>query len=126
MTPLLVPIRTVPGLNAREHWRARSTRVRKEREAVGWVLKGQPMPAVPLTVRLTRVSPSSGCDDDNLAGALKGVRDAVAAWLGIDDRRQQQVRYVYAQHRGPWGVEIEWLPPASGAQYVLGEIVEAA
>jgi len=28
-----IPLRTSSGLNAREHWRARTARVRKEREA---------------------------------------------------------------------------------------------
>ena len=69
--------------------------------------------ADPCTVTLTRVAPSSGLDDDNLAGALKGVRDEVAKWLRVDDRDRATVLRVRAAAR-PWGVRIEFGPPASG------------
>ena len=59
-------------------------------------------------VTLTRIAPSNGLDDDNLAGALKAVRDEVAAWLGVDDKDRATVRYEYEQERGPWDVRIEW------------------
>lgn len=118
-----VAMRTAPGLNAREHWRARARRVKKEREAIAWALLAPRMeksgrPPLPCTVRLTRVAPSNGLDDDNLAGALKGVRDQVAQWLGVDDKDRYRVRYVYAQRRGPWSVEIEFGEPAADAAFV--------
>jgi len=113
---ITVPLRTVPGLNAREHFAVRSKRVRKEREAVAWILRDQPKPLVPCTVVLTRVAPSAGVDDDNLVGALKGVRDEIAKWLGVDDRHRNQVRYRYAEARGEWGVRIDFGPPVVGAQ----------
>lgn len=119
-----IPIRTVPGMNAREHWRARTGRVKKEREAAAWVLSRHPKPSVPCTVKLTRCAPSNGLDDDNLAGALKGVRDEIAKWLGVDDRDRRQVRYVYDQRRAPWGVRVEWLPPAVGAQLSMVDLME--
>jgi hypothetical protein len=100
-------MRTGRGQNDREHWMARARRVRGEREVVAWALRGWTQPAVPCVIRLTRVAPSNGLDDDNLAGALKGVRDQVAVWLGVDDKRSDVVRYVYAQARGPWAVRIE-------------------
>lgn len=87
---------------------ARSRRVKAERQAVAWVLLGKPKPGVPCTVLLTRVAPSAGMDDDGVVGALKAVRDAIADWLGVDDRHTDQVHYAYAQRRGPWGVEIEF------------------
>lgn len=119
---ILVPIRTVPGLNAREHFRVRAERVRAERDATQLMLNGQPRPPIPCSVRLTRVAPSAGVDDDNLVGALKGVRDQIAQWLRVDDKHSNRVRYVYAQKRGPWGVEIEWGEPVAGAQFqLLGE-----
>lgn len=105
---LHVPLRTVPGMNVREHWAARSKRVKGERECTTWLLKTMAKPALPLIVTLTRVAPSNGLDDDNLTGALKGVRDAVAHWLGVDDKDRATVRYEYEQERGPWGVRIEW------------------
>jgi hypothetical protein len=71
-------------------------------------------------VLLTRVGPTNGLDDDNLASALKAVRDEVAKWLGVDDRDRLKVRYRYAQRRGPvWGVEVEFGEPVKGAQYEL-------
>lgn len=106
---ILVPIRTVTGLNAREHHHAKARRVKSERQYVAWALLGKPKPEVPCTVRLIRASPSHiPTDDDNLVGALKAVRDAVADWLGIDDKLSDLVRYVYAQKRGPWAVEIDF------------------
>lgn len=103
-------LRTVPGMNTREHHMARHRRVRSEKAAVLWLLTGKPKPALPCVVTLTRLAPSSGLDDDNLAGALKSVRDAVAAWLGVDDKLVGVVRYVNQQRRAPWGVRIEWSP----------------
>jgi hypothetical protein len=119
-----LPIRTVPGLNAREHWQVRAKRVRKEREATAWMLAREPKPVVPCTVLLTRVAPSAGVDDDNLAGALKGVRDEIAKWLGVDDRDRRQVRYRYAQSRGEWCVRIEFGPAPKGAQLTLLELAD--
>jgi hypothetical protein len=93
--------------------------VKKEREATAWALSRHPKPQVPCSVLLTRIAPSGGVDDDNLAGALKSVRDQVAKWLGVDDRDRVQVRYRYAQARGAkgeWGVRIEFGEPVAGAQ----------
>lgn len=119
---ITVPIRTAPGMNVREDWRVRSRRVKKERQTTAWALAGQPKPSIPCSVRLTRVAPSAGVDDDNLSGALKGVRDQIAEWLGVDDRHRNQVRYFYDQKRGPWSVTIEWGEPVAGAQFeLLGE-----
>jgi hypothetical protein len=108
--PILVPMRTVPGLNVREHWKARSRRVKNEREAVAWKLATRAVkPPLPLVVTLTRIGPSNGLDDDNLAGAMKATRDEIAKWLGVDDRKSEVVRYRYAQERGKeWGVRIQW------------------
>lgn len=115
---IVIPLRTVPGLNAREHFRVRAKRVKAERTAVAWALVGKTKPAIPCSVRLTRVGPAT-CDDDNLSGALKAVRDEIAKWLGIDDRHSRQVRYVYEQRKGPWGVGIEFGAPVAGAQFEL-------
>lgn len=116
-------MKTVPGLNARELWQVRSSRVKKERKLVAWALVGQKRPPIPCSVRLTRVAPSAGVDDDNLSGALKAIRDQIAEWLGVDDRHRNQVRYVYAQKRGPWSVTIEFGEPVQGAQF---ELLDAA
>ena len=106
-----VPLRTVSGMNAREHWQARARRVKGERLLVAWHLASVKKPPVPLVVTLTRIAPSNGLDpDDNLPSALKGARDEIAEWLGVNDRDRKTVRYEYEQERGPWGVRIEWRP----------------
>ena len=111
-----IELRTARGLNNREHFAIRAARVKSERHAVGWCLKGKPKPTLPCSVILTRVAPSAGTDDDNLVGALKSVRDQVAEWLGVDDKDSLRVRYRYRQRRGPWGVEIEFGEAVSGWQ----------
>jgi hypothetical protein len=118
-----VPLRT-DGSNTRETWHGRTRRVKRERQSVAWMLTNATRPAIPCTVLLTRCAPSSGLDDDNLRAALKGVRDEVAEWLGVNDRDSTRVRYAYAQIRHAWGVRIEFGPAASGAQFeLLGEPV---
>lgn len=104
---LTIPLRTGRGLNDREHHFKRYTRQRKEQFAVGMFLNRCTRPGTPCTVFLTRIAPSEGLDDDNLVGALKAVRDAVADWIGVDDGKHDVV-YRYAQERGPWGIRIEW------------------
>lgn len=116
---ILVPLRTVPGLNAREHWRVKAKRTQIERKTVAGYLITAKKPPIPCSVRLTRVSPRGVADDDNLVGAMKAVRDEVARWLGIDDKHRNQVRYFYEQKRGPWGVLIEFGEPVAGAQFDL-------
>lgn len=116
---ITVPMRTVRGMNTREHFRTRVKRVRAEKEVIAWELVKQTRPPIPCTCLLTRVAPSNGLDDDNLAGALKSVRDAVATWLGVDDGKREAVRYRYAQTRGPWGVRVQFGPPVRGMQGVL-------
>lgn len=99
-----VPIRTGRGLNDREHWRARTRRVKAEKDAVLAML-----PPMRKTMRyiitLTRISPGK-LDSDNLQGALKAIRDAVAQRLGVDDGSPMLVWH-YGQERGAWGVRIE-------------------
>lgn len=90
---------------------ARHRRVKSERQATRWVLNAVDRPAIPCIALLTRVAPSNGLDDgDNLPSALKSIRDEIAAWLGVDDKRSEVVRYRYAQERGKWSVRIEFLP----------------
>jgi hypothetical protein len=93
--PQLLP----KSLNSREHWRPKAARVKRERAAVRLVLTSRDAPALPLTVTLVRCSPWL-LDDDNAVGAMKAVRDEVAAWLGIDDR-DPQVTWRVEQEKCP-------------------------
>lgn len=79
--------------------------MKAEKKAMCMVLGANVRPPLPCTVVLTRVAPSNGLDTDNLAGALKGCRDAVAHWLGVDDR-DPRIVWAYDQRRGPWAVEV--------------------
>lgn len=84
-------------------------RVKSEKEIVGWTIKAAPKPRFPCTVKLIRHAPGRGLDSDNLQGSLKATRDAVAAWLGVDDAKEEIARYEYDQQKnaGAWGVTIE-------------------
>jgi hypothetical protein len=106
---LWVPLRTVSLTNQREHWRRRQARTAQERKAV-WAAWRRARTTLPkdwlaAEVRLTRIAPRQ-LDDDNLRGALKGVRDQVAHELQVDDA-DARVAWTYAQGRGRYEVEIE-------------------
>lgn len=79
--------------------------MKAEKRFVGWSVRIAVRFEIPCVVLLTRIAPSNGLDDDNLVGAMKAARDAVAEWLGVDDGHPS-VQYRYAQRRGPWGIEI--------------------
>lgn len=107
------PLRLGRGMNSREQYMQRAMRVSREKRMAWAFLRSVSMPPqimAPITCRLTRIAPSRGLDSDNLQGSLKAVRDAFAAWVKVDDAREDLVRYVYAQERGPWGCRIEWAP----------------
>lgn len=105
-----VPIRTVSGLNAREHWRVRSKRVKGERSAVAWAMSCTEPCALPCVVTLTREGKGT-LDTDNLQGAAKAVRDAVADWLGCNDN-DPRIEWRYAQTKAKdYAVLIEVSPP---------------
>lgn len=101
---ITVPLRLPSASNLREHWAAKHRRVKAQRHAVGWVIRNQPRPELPCVVTLTRIS-ARGLDDDNLRGALKAIRDEVAAWIGVDDR-DPRVRWDYAERKGAPAVEV--------------------
>jgi hypothetical protein len=107
-----IPLRTKPEGNGREHWRAVAKRRKAEHNAVGLMLAkyGQALRMYnePLVCTMTRVSAGT-LDSDNLQSALKGVRDAVAKVLGVDDGGDA-VEWRYRQdkaQRGTWWVVIE-------------------
>lgn len=58
-----------------------------------------------LLIRLTRVSPGE-LDGDNLQGALKAVRDAIASWLRVDDATPL-IRWEYAQEKGVASIRVD-------------------
>jgi len=98
---VVVPLVTVSESNARGHWSGRARRVKAQREAVAQRLRRCPLPSTrALAVHLTRVSPRQ-LDDDNLRGALKACRDAVAMWLGVGDGPTGPIAWTYGQQKAP-------------------------
>lgn len=118
-----VPIRTDGGDNDRryKHWGARKRRADREHAAVyqacsayhpaeGCNLLGVLRRMVakgPLDVVVTRITPATRLSDpQNLGSKLKGVVDAIAKVLGVDDG-DPRVVYRFREERGPWGVRVE-------------------
>lgn len=100
---VVVPVRTVSELNRHEHWRLRQKRAKAQHEAVhvgvlAWVQRYQQgiVRCGPMHIHLTRIAPRK-LDTDNLAGALKHVRDAVAKFLGVDDGDEERVTWSVGQ-----------------------------
>jgi hypothetical protein len=87
--------------NLREHHHVRARRTKRLREVGRWLAcVARLTPGLldsGLVVLLVRCAPRL-LDDDNLAGALKPVRDGVADILGVDDR-DSRVTWVVAQER---------------------------
>ena len=104
---LMMPIRADVSANSRLHYMERARKVKAQREAVAWLLSRKRPPPEPIVVHLTRFSPAQALpDDDNVVTSMKGVRDAIAAWAGIDDRDRSRIRFVYEDPvRGPWAVK---------------------
>lgn len=81
--PQLLP--PSPNTTRREHWSARSRRVKREKSAVRLVLSQYTPPTTgTLHVTLTRCSPRL-LDIDNAWASMKAPIDATAEWLGVDD-----------------------------------------
>lgn len=107
-----IQVRTVSALNAREiHW-ARAERVEKEHAATRRAVPPWPFGPV-VHVHMVREGPGT-LDDDNLTASCKGVRDALAKWMRLDDR-SPLVRWTYGQERAKeWQVRVEVRPLVPG------------
>lgn len=118
---------TIPGAapstpNLREHHMARARRAKSQRGSVqrkmpGW--KEGPL----LVVRLSRVAPRA-LDGDNLQGAMKAIRDQVAAGLLVDDR-SPLVEWEYHQAKGEAEVVVQiWKTGGEAPPLPVGRGVE--
>mgnify|MGYP000283041968 CR=1 FL=1 len=111
MMEVLLPIRTWSEPNLRVHWAKRARRAHKQREAARMLVRAALAPLPPwnsiragnrkLKVWLWRIGPRE-LDSDNLAAALKAVRDGVADALGMDDG-DPRLLWCYGQRRGKPG-----------------------
>lgn len=94
-----IPVKLVSEANAGGKRRAEIARKTEVKAAVRAALPELAAPlALPVVVVMTRVG-IRPLDTDNLARALKAVRDEVAAWLRVDDA-DRRVRWVCRQRAG--------------------------
>lgn len=107
-----LPIRTWSEPNVRAHWAKRARRAREQRKVARTCVRvacaSRGIPSPPLTITLMRLA-SRRLDSDNLAAALKAVRDGVADALEIDDG-DERLTWRYAQEklpRGRYAVRVE-------------------
>lgn len=78
MKKVKLPIATVSESNKREHWTVSHKRHKSQKFQTRIGLLEEHIPQkLPVKITLTRYSPRK-LDDDNLRGALKYIRDAVA------------------------------------------------
>ena len=99
MVNVVIQLRTVSGMNVREHWAVKAGRAKKHRGETFMQLRCAALGhSVPCAVTLTRIAPRA-LDGDNLQAALKNVRDGVADFLKVDDR-DPRVTWAYDQRKG--------------------------
>lgn len=110
-------LRLINVANAREHWGARKARVTAEHQVIDRALAAVSLPAGPRwRVEIVREGVQL-MDDDGLAISAKGVRDCIAAQLGVDDGPTGPVTWSYAQHKAKgYGVRITIKGVPDGAE----------
>jgi hypothetical protein len=110
----------VSEANQRDHHQVKGKRAARQRDALTAALRCLSVnpEEMPKRLRVTFTRLASGTlDDDNLAGAFKACRDAVAAWLGVDDGPRGPITWAYAQephkrHRNAPGILVTFEEPA--------------
>jgi hypothetical protein len=101
-----LPIKTISEANRRTDWgKSRFVHLHRHRNqrgvaelAMNTHLREVPA-GRPLRITLVRIGPRR-LDDDNLAGAMKHVRDGIADSLKIDDGDETQAVWAVAQEKG--------------------------
>lgn len=113
MIRFTAPIKTVSEANRMRGWKGRHFRFKAQKESIAGHMRqfGVP-PTPPYIVSLTRIAPTRyprRLDDDNLRSSLKGVRDAIATELGVDDGDTDRITFTYDQKiRGDhYAVDVE-------------------
>lgn len=107
---LTLPCVVLSELNQRCHWAVRRKRFDAQSTALRAVLHEAGLAAweapLPVRVTLTHVGPKMDAHD-GLRSAFKGLVDAVADWLGVDDGDEASVTWHYRQETGrPGGVRV--------------------
>lgn len=105
-----LPIRTVSEANGTHgHWRTKWRRTKNQICLVKLYLAGKPLPPLPITCKLTRLSAGSLDGHDNLRVSMKHIVDAIAELYGKPDK-EKCFRWKYAQQKckaKAFGVVIE-------------------
>lgn len=102
----ILPLKTVNELNDHSHWRKRQKRAKQQHHVVSLVVATLRKPRVPCVVELTRISPGR-LDSDGAVASQKHVRDAIAKWIGVDDKHDDIVEYRVSQEHGKeYGVRV--------------------
>lgn len=106
------PLRVNSTLNKRQHYLAKWSVSKKHRQAAmlytANALFGKNIhEGAPLTIWITRYGKKE-LDFDNLAGALKSVRDGIADALGLkSDKESPTLSWKYGQAKGEYMIEVE-------------------
>lgn len=105
-----LPLRLVPQVNAREHWRKTSARAQVQKlttYAIGRAMLARLglHLAPPYRVTIVRIGPRR-MDRDNAIGASKHVQDALARLLGVDDGDEALITFDYGRKIGAFGVDV--------------------
>lgn len=100
---LLLSVKTInESNNSHGHWSAKAARRASQRTAVWASMSGKPLPELPITVTLTRISAGELDAHDNLRGSLKAVVDQIAEQYGIADK-DKRIDWQYAQEKAKRG-----------------------
>lgn len=92
-------VRTHSEANRRAHWASKARDTSQQRSLATEAVRGLKCDVLlPAVVELVRVAPRR-LDSDNLARAMKAVRDGVADTLGVDDA-DERLAWVYRQAKG--------------------------
>jgi hypothetical protein len=94
-----VPIKIISEANNREHWYKKWRRKTDQQAEIFAVMHNLLLGKAfdfPVHVELKRIGQNL-LDSDNLANAFKGIQDAVAKKLGVDDGDRERVSWSYEQ-----------------------------
>jgi hypothetical protein len=99
-----LPIKTESEMNMSEHWGTRASRANTQKRMINLAFHSHSPIELPCTVRLIRISQRE-LDGDNLQGAFKYVRDAIADNLipGLKPGRADgdpRITWEYDQEKG--------------------------
>ena len=101
----ILPLRTTPESNSREHWAVKHKRHAEQRSVAMMITRSEMLKHYQrellgkATVTLTRIAPRELDNGDNLPVSMKSIRDGVADALKVDDGGDQ-VKWLYDQRPG--------------------------